>query len=160
MSMLIVYYSLDKNTELLAKLIAKETGADTAELKPIKPYPKSGPAKMIVGGCAAISGDEPKLIDIPDVSKYDTLFLGSPVWAGTFSPPMKTFLKNADLNGKRIAIFVSHSGGTPDGCIRKFKEELEKCEIIGEIGVISPLKKKIDDLENTVHHFVASLGII
>ena len=160
MSAIIIYYSLTGNTELLANLIAKETKADLYSLKPLKPYPDKGPFKMIIGGHDALTGKEPKLSEIPDISKYDTIFLGSPIWAGTFSPPIKSFLKSVDMSGKNVLIFLTLMGKNSDGCIEKLKKEIKNCQIENTLTVSSPQKTDVNELLNKVRSFVSSSGII
>ena len=61
MRSLIVYYSLEGNTDYAAKLIAEELGADLLCLVPVKAYPTGKVSKFIWGGKAAVMSDTPKL---------------------------------------------------------------------------------------------------
>jgi len=109
---LIVYYSLFKNTQSLAFEIAKQTGGDIRELIPENPYSfdyntaaKTVRSEINRGFCPKLkSGDEP-------INDYDTIFIGSPNWFKTFAPPVLSFLQHCDLSGKTVIPFCTHGGG-------------------------------------------------
>ena len=58
---LIVYYSLEGNTDFAAKEIAKVLGYETLRLEPVKKYPEKGPLKFLVGGKGACLAETPRL---------------------------------------------------------------------------------------------------
>ena len=51
------------------------------------------------------------LLELPDISKYDTVYLGTPVWWYTFASPIRTFLEENNFEGKTIMPFCTHGGG-------------------------------------------------
>ena len=59
--------------------------------------------------------DEGKLPELTetdfDMSAYDTVYVGSPIWFGTIAAPIAAFLTEADLTGKIVKPFVTHGGG-------------------------------------------------
>lgn len=57
------------------------------------------------------SGFLPKIRQInADLSKYDTVILGTPVWWYTFAPAMNSFLHSADLSEKSVYPFATNGG--------------------------------------------------
>ena len=46
-----------------------------------------------------------------DIKKYDVIFLGYPIWYGTFAPPMEAFLSQVDLSGKKLVPFCTFGSG-------------------------------------------------
>ncbi|MGN0528027.1 MAG: flavodoxin family protein, partial [Eubacterium sp.] len=87
MNIAVVYYSMSNNTRLVAERIAEKTGADLIELIPYKHYPTEGMKKFMVGGFCAMIGEKPRLKPYSfDADKYDTIVIGSPVWASCFAP--------------------------------------------------------------------------
>lgn len=106
----VIYYSRSKNTKGFAKEIAKTVDADIFEVKPVKKY-----SKNYLGAClqwiTRHSNQEIKEIKDLDLSKYDTIYIGTPVWYWTISPPIQTFLKNNDLSGKKIIPFCTSGSG-------------------------------------------------
>lgn len=109
---LIVYYSLTGNTADVANAIQKNTGGDLFEIKTLKQYPDDKTERKKLLNAEIESGMVPKINDISyDLSKYNTIFIGSPVWANHLSLPVRAFLQKYDLAGKKIIVFVSHGGG-------------------------------------------------
>ena len=118
----IVYYSMTGNTKYQAETMARILGADLIPLVPKKAYPDSGFKKFFWGGKSALMGEKPALEPYSfDPAAYDLIVFGSPVWAGTFAPPLRTFIEDnrADLEGKSIAAFFCCSGG-PGKVLEKF----------------------------------------
>ena len=98
----IVYYSMTENTDYVAKHISENIEADLIRIVPQKEYPNSGFKKFLWGGKSAIMGETPKLEPYEfGETKYDYIIFGTPVWASSFVPPIRTFIKdNRDkLNG-------------------------------------------------------------
>jgi len=142
---LVIFFSLTGRTRLVAKAIAKEIGADLEEIVSINQYPIRGAWLYVFGGLQALLGKTPPikrlLVDLDD---YDTVFVGSPVWAGRMAPPVRTFLSMESLEGKTVACFCSFGGGK-DKCMEEMKE-LISGEIIGELGVKMAVKVANDSL--------------
>ncbi len=119
---LIVYYSLEGNTEYVVNRIKEKTGADTLKLVPMKAYKDKGFAKFVWGGKSAVMAEKPKLNDYEvDLAIYDRIMFGFPVWASTFTPPIRTFVsENMEaLKGKKFAAFACQSG---NGAKRAFEK--------------------------------------
>lgn len=158
MKAIVIYYSLEGNTTLIAELIAKETGAELLELKPEKEIPKDGFKKFLWGGKSVIFKDKPRLINtIPDLAPYDTIFIGTPIWAGTFTPPVNTFISNAVISNKKLAFFACHSGGGADKCFDKLKNTLTGNTVIGTTSFIDPVKAEPDTVNEKVKSFLNTI---
>ena len=113
MRTLIVYYSLEGNTAFAAEKIAGALGAELLRLEPEKAYPDCGMKKFLWGVKSAVMGEEPPLK--PYVFRgedWDRVIIGFPVWAGTVTPPIRTFVKahGGELAGKSVAVFACQSG--------------------------------------------------
>ncbi len=140
MKKLVVFYSLEGNTKLIAKTIADELGADLLELIPEKDISPTGFMRFVWGGKAALMKESPKLKPFEiNPENYDYIFLGTPVWAFTYAPPFNTFFKQFKLTNKKIALFCCHGGGKGK-VFTNLKKELSNNEITGEIDFIDPLK--------------------
>ncbi len=123
---LVVYYSLEGNTEYVADKIKSCTGADTLRLIPKKAYHDKGFAKFFWGGKSAVMAEKPELEEYHvDLDHYERIIFGFPVWASNFTPPLRTFIEeNRDaLKGKRFAAFACQSGGGAEKALGK----LAKC---------------------------------
>ena len=126
---LVVYYSradenysvgtiTEGNTAVIAKMIAKATGADTYEIKTVKPYPKNYKECTDVAKKEQRENTRPAIQGgSPDLSQYDTIFLGYPIWWGDLPMCVYTWLEANNLSGKKIIPFCTHEGsgtaGTP-----------------------------------------------
>lgn len=110
------------NTGIIAKMIAKKTGAELFEILPQKEYPKS------YKECIDVAKDEQRKNARPaykgeiDTSAFDTIYIGYPIWWSDLPMIVYTFLEKHDLNGKTIIPFCTHEGsgvsGT-DGSIKR-----------------------------------------
>ena len=140
MKKLIIFYSLDGNTKFISENIAEEIGADILELKPVKEISRNSFTKLFAGGKQAMMKAEPDLqpYDIK-WQDYDVIFIGTPVWAWTFAPALRTFFKDHAIKNKKIGLFCCHGGG-PGKIFEKMEEKLEGNEIVGKIMFKDPLK--------------------
>jgi flavodoxin len=110
-NMLITYYSRTGNTREIANQIHERVGGEIIELQPVKPYPEDYEAVKKRAKQELDSGFKPVLkTKIKDIGSYDVIFVGTPIWWGTMSAPVKSFLSQYDLSGKTIVPFVTHGG--------------------------------------------------
>ncbi|RFZ76700.1 flavodoxin [Lacrimispora amygdalina] len=150
MSVLVVYFSFEGNTKLIAEKIRETLNADMVELKTSKKYPTEGLGKYFWGGKSVVFGDKPTLTNESiDLSRYETIIIGTPVWAGSFAPPIRSFVNDYKIKNKRIAIFASHGGGGAVKCFAKLKEALPENKFIGETAYVEP-KKNPESIDNAV----------
>ena len=108
---LVAYYSYSGNTKSVAEKIQSLTGGDLFEIKTSKEYPRN--YNDIVNQVKTEKQDnfKPVLINNGNVSDYDVIYLGTPVWWYTISSPIRTFLSENDFSGKIIKPFCTHGGG-------------------------------------------------
>ena len=128
MKTVIVYYSLTGNVRWAAEQAAEALGADLLPLVPSKAYPDSGFKKFFWGGKSAVMGEVPRLEPYAfDAAAYDLVVLAGPVWASTFAPPLRTFVRDnrEALAGKNFAALLCYSGGGADKALDKLRKELD-----------------------------------
>ncbi len=112
MKTLVVYYSRTGCTRKVAEHIAQSLQADLLELK--EQANRRGMRGFITGGYDAIRHKRTELMPFDiDLQVYDLIITGSPVWAGTLCPAVRTFLQKAAPSIQRIAFFCTHGGGGP-----------------------------------------------
>ncbi len=144
MKKLVIYYSFEGNTKLIAENIAKAIESDILELKPKKEIESKGFIKYIWGGRQAALKIKPELFPFDkDPKEYDVLFIGTPVWAWTYTPALNTFFSSYSLSNKKIALFCCHGGGKGK-IFDKMKKALKNNQILGEADFQYPLKKNTD----------------
>ena len=74
---------------------------------------------------------------LPDLSKYDLIFLGHPIWWGKLPPAVNSFLSAANLSGKEVAHFCTHAGsgfGTSDRELRTRAPNAQFLESLSVVG--------------------------
>lgn len=151
MGAVVIYYSLDGNTEFIAKLLSLNMDADIVKLQPEKELPKNFFLKFLLGGLSAVLGHKPKLTnDRIALDKYDTVIIGTPIWAGTYSTPINTFLSENKISGKNIILFACHSGGGANIAFNKLSKLLKDNNILETIDFIDPVRQNIETLEGQV----------
>lgn len=145
MKSLVIYYSFEGNTRRIATAIAGAVGADSLELKTVDTAEPKGFMKFIWGGKQVMSGKMPELKPLEkNPADYDLLFIGTPVWAWTYTPALKTFFNNVKIEGRKIGLFCCHGGGKGK-VLAKMREALNGNEILGEIDFVEPLRSKADE---------------
>lgn len=152
----IIYYSMSGNTEYIAKHIAEKIDADLIKIVPKKEYPNSGFKKFFWGGKSAVMGETPELEEYEfDDTKYDNIIFGTPVWASSFTPPIRSFIKeNKDkLVNKKISIFISYSGGGAEKAIEKLRNYLQIDNFDNQLILIDPKEKETDEKNNSINEF-------
>jgi len=124
MSICIVYHSETGNTKKVAEAVAKATGAALIPVRDTANYSRIG--RYLVGARKAMAGEkasiEPSRID---VSAYDLIVVGSPVWAWRPTPGANAAIAAlAGCEGKRGMVFAT-SGGKPGDTLAILKKALE-----------------------------------
>ena len=151
----VIYYSLTGNTSLVAKMIAERIEADIIKLKPEKEIPSTGASKYFWGGKSVMLNEKPKLLnDNLNLEGYDTLIIGTPIWAGSITPPINTFLSENVIKDKRIFLFATHSPGTKtEKCFAKMKEKLTRNRTNETVGFEDVKKMSAKELDDKVRKF-------
>lgn len=109
---LVAYYSFEGTTELIANAIAKITQGDLLSIKPLNEIKSKGFSKYFWGGSQVFMKKSPLLVDFDlDLAQYDKIFIGTPIWAATYAPPIKSFFESPLLKNKNIYFFYTHDGG-------------------------------------------------
>ena len=115
------------NTKIVADYISEFTGADQYE---IVTHKYDGMAYMPLIDLAkkeAAAGELPPYEGAaPDLSKYDTVFIGGPVWWGTYPQVMFTLFKDINLDGKTVIPFTTHEGSGLANCVSDVKKAFPK----------------------------------
>ena len=156
----IVYYSMSGNCEYVSNYITGKLDTDLIKITPKKEYPNSGFKKFFWGGKSAVMGETPELEPYEfNSDKYDHIIFGTPVWAGCFVPPIRTFVKEnrEKLKGKKVSIFVCYSGGGAEKVIEKLRKFLEIEKFEADLILIDPKDKPSDEKNKMIDEFCNKL---
>ena len=134
--MLVLYYSQTSNTKLVADEIANRLNADIEEIVAVNPY--DGSFTETIEHCLQErnEGVTPEIQPVKaDIASYDVIFIGYPIWFGTYAPPVITFLKNVDLGGKKIVPFCTYGSGGLESSVKDLREAQPNAEVLDGYGV-------------------------
>ena len=170
---LVVYFSrtgeqytvgtIDKgNTAIVAEMIAEKTGADLYEILPETDYyPYTYKELTDVAKKEQNDNARPKIKgELPDVSKYDTVFIGAPVWWGDWPMIMYTFFEqNADgLSGKKLVPFSTHEGSGLSGFDRKLESACPNSTVLDGLAIRgNDCQNKQDSVRSKVSDWMSGL---
>lgn len=105
---LVAVYSRTGHTRQAARVIAETTGADVFEIVPAIPYPAAYQDTVDLNVRQRDAGIYPGVVGlVPDLARYDTVFLGYPIWAVDLPRLLVPFLQQQDFAGKAIAPFCT-----------------------------------------------------
>ena len=112
------------NTKIVADYITELTGAEQFEIVTHKYDGMAYNPLIKLAQEEARNGELPEYEGDIDLSKYDTVFIGGPVWWGTYPQVMFTFFKKHanDLKGKTVIPFTTHEGSGLANCVEDVKE--------------------------------------
>ena len=158
MKTVIVYYSYEGSCAIVAGIIKNALNADVFEIKTVDEKKRTGFAKYFWGGKQVIFNNKPALRPLSvDINAYDLVILGTPVWAGSPAPAMVTFLDNAKISGKKLALFCSHGGGMGK-VFDKIKALLPGNTFAGEINFLYAIKSDPAELKQKIGEWVKAIG--
>ena len=133
---LVLYYSQTGNTKAVAEAIQSNLGADIAEVIPVNPYDGDYGSTIARGRQEMTEGTYPELQPLTvDVSKYDVVFIGFPIWFGTYANPIETLLNTVDFSGKKVVPFCTFGSGGLDTSSKAIKAKLTDSEVVEGYGV-------------------------
>ena len=124
------------NTKIVADYITELTGADQFELVTHK---YDG---MAYGPLCDLAKEENEKGELPEfegelngLDQYKTIFIGGPVWWGTYPQVMFTYYSKYDLNGKTIIPFTTHEGSGLGHCVQDVKRAYPQATVTGEFSI-------------------------
>ena len=133
------------NTKVIAEKIQKQTGCDAFEIVPEKEYPAD------YGKCTEVAQEElnqnarPAYKGNIDLSQYDTIYLGYPIWWGTFPMCVFKFIEDHDgFAGKTVLPYSTHEGSGLGNSISDLKELCPKATVKKGVGIKGSTAKTAD----------------
>jgi len=124
------------NTKIVADYISEITGADQFEIVTNKYDGMAYTPLIELAKREAAAGELPPYEGTaPDLSGYDTVFIGGPVWWGTYPQVMFTMFKDINLDGKTVIPFTTHEGSGLASCASDVRKAFPKAKVTGEFSI-------------------------
>ena len=151
---LVAYFSASGTTAHVAKELAQAAGADLYEIKPAVPYTKDDLNWMDKKSRSSVEMNDkssrPAIADSnAEISQYDTIFLGFPIWWYVAPTIVNSFLESYDFSGKRIILFATSGGSGFGKTAAGLKDSVAADTAIVE-GKILNGTNSVDDLRKWV----------
>ncbi len=155
---LVLYYSQFSATKTLADSIAQKIGADIVRIEVENDYPAD--FGQTIARCQEdkANGTLPQLKPInANIADYDIVFLGYPIWFGTYAPPIEALLKQVDFSGKDVVPFCTFGSGGLTESVRDLKAAVPSINIKAQAGVRTSLLATAPDV---INRMLIDLGLI
>ena len=124
------------NTKIVADYISEATGADQFEIVAEKSYDMPYMQLIDVAKEESRRGELPAYKGtVPDLAQYDTVFIGGPIWWGTYPQVMFTFFRDNDLNGKTIVPFTTHEGSGLGNTVEDLRKAYPKADVLNGFAI-------------------------
>jgi len=155
---LVLYYSVTNTTKQMAEYIQQKTGADIEAITPVNAY-SSDYGELIKRSQEEIQGNIlPELKPFAhNVADYDIIFLGYPIWMGTYAQPVKTLLANTDFKGKTVVPFCTSGSSGIKQSVGDLQKAIPGAQIPQCVGVRSSL---MDKMPAAVDRVLIEMGLI
>lgn len=146
---LVLYYSETGTTKTVAQEIQKQIGADIEGIEAVVPYSGNFQETIQRGQREMQSGEMPAIKPLKSaIADYDVIFLGYPIWFGTYAMPIGTLVKENDFAGKTIVPFCTFGSGGLNTSTNDLKKALPQATIQKGYGVrtarVAAAKKELD----------------
>lgn len=151
------------NTEMMARYIKEYLGdrADGFKIDPVVSYPTSYKECTEVATREKNSNARPefKNAEALDLSKYDTILLGYPIWWGDVPMIINTFLEKYDFSGKTIIPFNTHEGSGDAGTYANIKNKMSSSNVNTNGLSIKGATAREESSRSTVVNWLKGLGL-
>jgi len=128
---LVAYFSRSGNTRVIAGLIHRSMPSDLVEILPATDYPADYLETVAQARQERDDGVEPALRSaIADIARYDTVYLGFPIWGETAPPVIRSLLSRHDMSGKTIVPFITHGGYGVGSSLRVLARHAPKARLL------------------------------
>lgn len=147
---LIIYFSradenyavgyIDKgNTEIVAEFVQELTGADMFKVEPAVPYAKD--YNTCIKEAKKRIGNAPIKEKPTDISAYDTIYVMSPIYWGTYAPEVETALTGLNFSGKTIRVISTHEGSGLASMPRDVKRMCKGADVKPGLAIVGSQAK-------------------
>jgi flavodoxin len=142
MKSLVVYYTRTGNAKFVAETVAAELGSDVEEIVDLKK--REGKIGWVSAGRDATGRKETNIAPTKKVpADYNLVIIGTPVWAWSPTPAIRTYVNKNDLSGKKVALFFTMDSNLRQA-VEKTKALMPNSTFVGELALPKALENKED----------------
>lgn len=155
---LVLYYSQTGTTKAIAEEFQKALGADIDSIEVDEPY--NGDFTATISRCQEemANGKIPQLKPFKaDVDDYDVVFLGYPVWFGTYARPISALVNEYKFDNKKVVTFCTFGSGGLNTSTAELKKALPNANVIEGYGVRTI---RVDSAAEEIDRFLKENGYI
>lgn len=145
------------NTEYVASLISEKMSSDLFRLEPKNAYPTNHQQLLDRARKEMQNDERPELKEEIDISDYDPIFIGYPIWNADLPPVINTFLENNDFTGKTVVPFCTHGGSGLSGTPTTIKNKLSDATVITNGFSLS--RTNMEAAPNEVDSWLKEIGM-
>lgn len=144
-----VGYITKGNTKIIAEYIKEIVGADIFKVEPLNPYPVNYMECIEEAKIRTREHNAPIKNNIPDISSYEVIYIGSPIYWGGMPEELFTALKPLNFNGKIIRPFTTHEGSGLSNVPKQLKEICVGAEVMDGLAIqgsyVQEAKDKVEE---------------
>lgn len=146
MKVLVLYTTIDGNTEAVAERIAEKVGADVSKIVRVSKVRGYGFFNKLRCKFEVMFNKRPGIFPFKwDPRDYDLIFIGTPVWYDSYNPVYNTLFEVIKIYDRKIALF-STGETEKEKALDKFSKKLQDSVILGRYHCIEPIWED-EDLE-------------
>ena len=146
------------NTQIVAEIIAGETGGDLFHIEPAVAYPDKYDDCVNLAKQELNSKARPAVKGNVQTEDYDVIFIGYPNWWGDMPMPVYTFLEKHDWNGKTIVPFCTHEGSGLGSTTTKLQSACKGAKVLKGLAIYGhTAQNDREETENATHGWLESL---
>ena len=152
---LVAYFSASGVTKKTAEMVAEAAGADLYEITPKVPYTKADLNWMDKKARSTVEMNDKKFRpelggEEIDVSAYDVIFVGFPIWWYVAPTIINTFLEKHDFSGKKIILFATSGGSGFGNTVSELQPSASNAQIVEGKLLNRMSKQEISDWVKTL----------
>lgn len=148
------------NTEVVANILQKLTGAETFKMQPVQEYSKDYNECIAQAQADQRRNARPELKAYPEsLDAYDTVYLGYPIWWSDMPMAVYSFLESYDFSGKTIIPFCTHEGSGISSTESSIAEVCPDTEVLEGLGIRGSIAQNSqDEAKETVDGWLEEIG--
>lgn len=121
---LVIYYTRTNNTRKVSEIIAEEKDAKLLEI--VDKKNRSGPIQYMIGAFDALRGKDTDIhYEKVNLNEFDTVYIGTPVWASKAAPAITKFIDENDFSNVNVVTFATMGSNGGDSTVDMMNKKIK-----------------------------------